>query len=559
MNKVQENEQRFSFALFSADMSAAVAMACGLWFADTGVKKEEKYLYRVVINSADSLRGSIFIGPDDPYTLAKPHNLIGKFQNGIVSLKWDKSPAGHYTAYVLERSDDGKVFHSITESPVVTVSPSDTADTRYEYAIDSLQHLFKIYHYRIRGITPFGEEGPPSNVVSGRGTPPVDQVPYISMVKNINNSSLLIRWDFPEMINDAISGFLIERSSKPKGGFSSVTENTLSSGERKFEDRHPKQVNYYRVTAVGLDGEFYPSHVYFAQLVDSLAPAFPHRLKAEVNEEGRITLSWQPNAEPDIYGYRVYKSNHKSEELVQITSKPILQASFTDQVDLHTLNETVFYSVMAVDVNQNHSPLSELLKVDLPDKIRPQPPVILPARSGPPGISLKWTPGGSEDIVRYSVYRKSGDQPQWAHIASIEASADSIYHYLDKSALPGLQTYYTVIAIDDAGLESDPAPPVSTTRVDNDLAPSIQWKKPEINREQNQITLAWTYAQPAIRFFRIYRAADHHRPVLFKTIDGEQRTFTDTMIPGKHYSYRIMALHEGGKKSFLSEVLEFQY
>src|SRR5690606_3684521 len=90
-NKVQENEQRFSFTLFSCDMAPDVARAAGLWFTDTTAKRGNKYLYRISINSADSLRGSVFIGPDEPYALPPPQNLNVEFNGLSVSLRWDRA------------------------------------------------------------------------------------------------------------------------------------------------------------------------------------------------------------------------------------------------------------------------------------------------------------------------------------------------------------------------------------------------------------------------------------------------------------------------------------
>ena len=559
VDKVKENEQRFAFALFSADMSPEVAIASGLWLTDKDVKAGEKYLYRIVINAFDSLRGSAYLGPRDPYTLPAPENLKAEFQQEVVSLKWDKSMVHCYTAYILERSLDGTLFTPVSDEPFVTVSPGDTKDSPYEYAIDSLEDLTQTYHYRVIGITPFGESSPPSATVSGKAVPSVSQVPFITAIENHDNQSLVIHWDFGENDNDAIDGFLIERSNEPNGEFTIINPKTLPPETRSFEDGDPRKVNYYRVIAKGLDSDRYASHLYFAQLIDSIPPLAPTGLDAIVSDSGSVTLTWKVNTENDILGYRIYKAFHRSEELAQVTSEPHTGTTFVDVVNLHTLNEHVYYSVMAIDINQNHSKLSALLKVTLPDKVRPQPPVCLPATNSNEGVSLRWTSSPSEDVVQYAVYRRLHGSGGWKQTGVVKATLDSTYSYRDVTSLPGEMNVYTVTAIDEAGLESEPAAPVNGLNTSESLRPAIAWKRPRVMPEDNKITLTWEYQQGQTELFKIYKATDHQRPVLFKVLQAKANELTDTIVPGKHYSYRIMAVFSDGFQSFLSEELVFQY
>jgi uncharacterized protein len=559
VNKAQENQQRFAFALFSADMSLEVARASGLLYVDKQIIKGEKYLYRVAINAGDTLRGSIFIGTDEVAHLPEPQNFKADFKGRHVSLKWDKNNLRTYTAYLLERSDDGRTFSRISDAPVVTMSPTDSEDTRHEYAIDSLDDLSKTYHYRVRGITPFGEAGPASQPVSGKSTREISQVPYITDVRSEQNISLVIEWDFPRMQNDALKGFVVERSATSSGKFSAITENLLSPETRMQQDSSPLQVNYYRVIAQGLDGNRYSSHAYFAQLVDSIPPASPTALQGHISDSGTVAIMWKPNREPDIYGYRIYKGYLQSDEFAQITSEPIQQQSYTDHVDLNTLNENVYYRVMAVDINQNHSPLSDLLKVALPDKVRPQPPAFLPVENNADGVMLKWTPGGSEDIVQYKVFRKNPGKSLWTHIKTIEGRADSLFKFLDETAAAGELNHYTVISIDDAGLESEPAEAVTGIRINRKLPPAIAWRRPSVNREENRIILSWNYQEPGTRSFKVFRSVDSNPYILLKVIPAHDKTFVDTMIPGRHYKYRIMAVFREFQNSLMSEELQFQY
>ena len=556
VNKVHENEQRYAFALFCADMVPTVAKAAGLWFTDYEVNEGEKYLYRVLINTQESVRGSIYIGTEDLYELPRPQNLKADFEENLVSLRWDKNAATHYTAYILERSENGRDYKRISDTPLVTVSPGDQEDGRHEYAMDTLKHHSITYYYRVKGLTPFGDESLPSNAVSGSVAPVVERVPYITSAENIQNSFIRVEWDFPASSNVAIRGFDLQRSPNPQGLFSSIASELIPPEVRLYQDLSPMQVNYYRIIAQGLDGEFYPSHIFFAQLIDSIPPARPADLKANAMDDGKIHLSWRPNDESDIYGYRVYKAYHQSEELAQVTSAPITRASFSDTIDLNTLNESVYYSVMAIDNNQNHSPLSALLKVTLPDKTRPQPPVLLPLESDREGILLSWVPGGSEDITGYRIYRKSQASQSWELVRTMPAGSDSIYYHKDKGG-PDI-AYYTIVSVDDAGLESPPAHPVTGSRVQT-LRPAITWRRPRINREDNQLTISWNHSQSNIQTFRLYRAVDTSPPVLFKIVQGDEAEFTDDIIPGRTYTYRIMAHFADGAKSLFSEAIKFEY
>ena len=560
VNKVRENEQRFAFALFSADMSSVVAKASGLWFTDKNIKKGEKYLYRIIIPAIDNpqaLRGSIFVSPDDVYDLSKPMNLKAEFKDQLVSLKWDKNKAAGYTAYIVERSIDGKAFVSISDAPLVTVSPTSEDETRYEYATDSLKDLTKTYYYRVKGITPFGEESKPSNVVSGKGAIVVSDVPYIKGGENIDNKSIRVSWDFPEKNNEAIKGFSVERSSKPQGSYIPLTlQKPIPPTTRTFEDKAPATVNYYRVIALGVNGEQYRSPIFLAQLVDSIPPIAPVGLKATINEFGVVELSWEPNKDSDIYGYRIYKSNNEKEEPSQITSEPIALASYTDKANVNTLNESIYYSVMAIDRNQNHSELSALLKIELPDKIKPLAPAFLPVKSSEKGVTISWTRSVSVDVTQYELYRRGPDQREWHRLKIIPTTdSDSVFQYTDESCEAGKTHSYTVTAVDEAGLESDPLLAVSGGKIDNGLREPIQWNEPLIHNDQKQVVLTWGYEQAGVKMFRIYKAEGENPATMYRSLTGEKREFTDAFVIGKQCKYRILVIFENGNKSLLSEEL----
>lgn len=555
VNKIRENDQRFSFSLFSADMSPAVAKASGLWYCDKQTKKGEKYLYRITINNSQpEVRGSLFISADQGYSLPAPQNLKAEVKGNQVSLRWEKAGIEEtYSAYVVERSVDGKNFAPLSEVPMITLSPESTQDNRYEYASDSLEHKITTAHYRVHGITPFGESGTSSKVEKVTANVMLTQVPVIHNSQSTDNKTIRIEWEFPKEQEQAIDGFSIERSSRPRGTFT-MLKPLLLPALRTYQDKTPQSVNYYRITALGKDKTKRMSPLYLAQLIDSLPPMAPAGLKAVVNDSGYVALSWEQNKEDDLYGYRVYKANHEKEEATQLTHKPIPSNQYADTINLKALNDVVYYQVMAIDKSQNHSPLSALLKVVLPDKVKPQAPSILPLTSGEKGAALSWTPSGSADVVQYTIYRRELNQAEWKPIKTIPAHrTDTIYTWTDNLS-QGIG-HYSITAIDDAGLESEPTVPVRAGKIDTRLKEPIKWKKPVLIIEQQQVKLNWQYEQSDAKAFRLFRTVENGTLLLHKTISGDQRSYSETIVPRKKYTYRMMAIFEEGKMSELSKEL----
>lgn len=555
VNKVRENDQRFSFSLFSADMSPAVAKASGLWYCDRQTKKGERYLYRItIINSQPEVRGSLFISADQGYSLPAPQNLKAGVKGNQVSLQWEKAGIENAcSAYMVERSLDGKNFAPLSETPMITLSSESTRDNRYEYASDSLENKITTAHYRVYGITPFGEHSTYSSVAKVTANVVLAQVPVIHKAQSTDNKTIRIEWEFPKEQERAIDGFSIERSSQPKGTFM-MLKPLLLPALRTYQDKTPQAVNYYRITALGKDKTKRMSPLYLAQLVDSLPPVAPTGLKAIVNDSGYVALSWEPSKEADLYGYRVYKANHEKEEATQLTHKPIPSNQYADTINLKALNDVVYYQVMAIDRSQNHSPLSALLKVVLPDKVKPQAPAVLPVTSGEKGATLSWTPGGSADVVQYAIYRRELNQAEWKPVKIIPVhGADTLYTWTDDLS-QGIG-HYSITAIDDAGLESEPTVPVRAGKIDTRLKEPIKWKRPVLAIEQQQVKLNWQYEPGDVKAFRLFRAVDNGSLLLHKTLSGELRNYSETLVPTKKYTYRMMAIFESGRMSELSKEL----
>lgn len=560
VNKVREQEQRYYFSLFSADMSPEAAKASGLWYVDSAIKANEKYLYRIQIaGESDSIKGSVFIGAKDWYSLPQPQNLKADFKSPMVSIQWEKDLFGYYTAYRLEKSLDGVAFEYLSDSPLTTISSEQSIQQSFEYASDTITHFGFEYYYRVRGISPFGELGPPSAVVKVKSQKSLTNVPFLKNGVMLNSGLVRVEWELDEEKNEAIKGFSVERADKSKGEYKSVNEKLLPSSYRNFDYLETHQINYYRIKTVSHNGDEYVSAPYLVQLIDSIPPSIPINLKVQVDDYGNVQINWEKNAEIDLIGYRVYRSNFSDEELIMLTGSPIVSNTFLDKVNVNSLQESVFYSVSAVDRNQNESSVSHRVKLILPDKIKPQAPVLLPIKSSDEGVLISWLASGSADVVRYDVYRQVTKEDSWVRIKMVDAKTDSIYSFLDNNTEGGKVCVYTIIAIDDASLESEPTVPVKGLKIDNVLQPGIEWKDFVIDKEMKTVTLHWSCEIDDVQQFRIYRAVNDEELRLYRSIDGERNHFEDRIISSKQYQYTVMPILKNGTKSRMSSLISIKF
>jgi hypothetical protein len=89
-------------------------------------------------------------------------------------------------------------------------------------------------------------------------------------------------------------------------------------------------------------------------LVDHFAPAAPEGLTI-VASEGAMNLIWNPNHEPDLAGYVLWRAILPEGDLKKITPDAIKETTYKDTVPA---GARVAYAVQAVDKAGNVSPMS---------------------------------------------------------------------------------------------------------------------------------------------------------------------------------------------------------
>jgi len=561
--KSQENEKRFTFALFAADQSLKVAEAMGLHYVDSKVVEDEKYLYRIYAHVPNEIMpldtGFIYIGPPDYAELPRPYELHGDFEEKMVTLTWNRELFEQiYTNYEVQRSNNGKEFYAIDDLPFINTAPMDKPNPRLMYRMDSLPENNLTYYYRIRGRTPFDELGPWSDTISGQSIVALKFKPAISEANVIDNKIVELRWNFPEEHNEDIEYFSLFRAGKASGNYVELVGN-LNPTTRTFTDNNPKVTNYYVVRAFNSQKNSSSSFPYLAQLIDSFPPAMPTHLKASIDTTGLVTLSWKKGPEEDILGYRVFRSNFASEEFGQMTNRPVNDTVYYETIKLKNLSRKIYYKIAVIDRNFNQSEFSEMVLLLKPDIVPPTSPLFKAPKSKKDGVQLEWINSSSKDVTKHVLYRRKANDKNWATVAVFPLT-DSVQQFTDRQITPKVLYEYIMLAVDSANNESKPCKSVFARKIDTGIRPAIEGIKTNIDEINKQIEIKWEYPYEDVKNYLIYRAVNEEPIRFYQLILAEKQLFTDKkVIINTKYKYRIKAKFTDGSESAFSEEILVEF
>lgn len=542
VNKATEQENRYSFALYAADLSTRVAEYQGLMFIDKNVKKGEKYLYRVFPSQvAEGMKQDtafFFTGVDEYLPLPSPMRLEATPNDRMVTLTWDNVyQTQFFNSFWVERSSDGKNFKRLDEMPFINTTPEGYDDAPYNYYVDTLPDNRKTYYYRVIGLSVFGESSPPSDTVEVKGINKITSVPRIIKKEATKENTVLLQWEFSNEKKELIEGFRIYRSSEYSKGFTLLADN-LSMMQNSYEDKNPLPTGYYRMQAFNSESDGGFSIPQMVQVVDSVPPVKPRGLTAKADTSGAVTLSWKPNPDKDIYGYEVYRANAAHEEFSMITHKPVRDTVFHDQIQIKTLTRHVFYKIRALDKRQNQSELSDYLKLERPDIVPPISPRFKSITPTDTGIVLTWVNSTSEDLKQQLLYRNRSGAQDWLLIKIFEA--DKLPNkWLDIPMEQGYAYRYLIIAVDSTGNESKPLKPVVAkyspkNNRDYWITPTV--KK---NKKDKQVELSWEVPAYPVGRFIIYARKPEGEWQMIDGVDGNVFTYKNSFYYDQDVEYNV--------------------
>ncbi|WP_205513251.1 hypothetical protein [Longitalea arenae] len=556
----QEQEQRFSFSLYAADNSFEGALMAGWAFVDRNVKPDEKYLYRLKTAAPakllipDSI--SVFISPSEYEPLPAVQEVIARFGNKGVVLAWDVQMLAHYFAsYYVEKSEDGGAsFKKVNGLPVSNFDNGAAKQTRM-FFMDSLKENGKEYQYRVVGLNPFGQPGPPSAIVKGMGREMLMTVPNIRNAYVDKKGVLQVNWVFDEKANKAISGFQLKRADNIKGPYENFSDTLSVASRTAAIKKELAASNYFTITALAKEGESSTSFPFLVQPEDSIAPAIPSGLKALIDTNGVVTISWNKNSEKDLMGYKVFRAQKIGEELVPLVDSVWYGTSFRDTLSLKMLNKKSYYAITALDTRFNQSAKSALVEVKKPEVIPPSPAVISKFKVEGSSITIQWISSSDADVVSHTLYRKlAGDSLSPIAVRTFQGRDTT--SYTDRELSGGSTYIYYVVAKSEGGLTT-PSEELTVATVQQASSADAQFTRmyAYTQPEKRRIEISWDHTMQEVAELRVYRAERGKQLVLWKVLPADGKGIYDTNVQtNTAYQYGVMAVFKTGAFSSMKTV-----
>lgn len=558
INESSEQQQRFGFAMFAIDQSFEAAVLAGLGYIDDNVNENEKYLYNVKIAVPEDIlqikEVGLFIAPSEILKLPEPYDFTGYYYNDAFVLIWEYDALQNfYNSYDIEKSVDGINFSKVNQVPITKLASTEISGISFT---DSITTYEKEYSYRIKGKTIFGEMSPPSNTISVIAYKKLLVAPELKENEIISDKEVIFKWEFAQDEAWKVTSFDIMRADKAIGPYDIIKED-LESKIRSFRYAKLEDINYFKIRAKGIAGDYQDSSPLMIQPIDSVPPSQPLGLTGTIDTLGVVKLSWEKNLELDLKGYTLLRANRLNQEFTRLNKQELDNTNYVDTISLKSFNEKVFYKLIAQDNRYNESLPSEVLILKRPDMISPLSPLFQGYEVTDNGISITWQNSGSEDVVRHIIYRKKQNIEQetlWENIYETNDTVTS--NYLDETVESNTKYIYTIVAVDQGNLESLPSPPIAVTTTQKLLRPEIKGLYANVDRENHFIELSWRYKELDIVEIQLFRKIGLESEfTLYETFTPQRKKFIDTsLVPNTIYAYGLKAIFNDGSISEWNEI-----
>jgi len=569
LGKFDEVNRRYGITLLLADMNFPAANSAALAFEDDAVTNGEQYLYTVELNIPADLKkevnykmGALYISGDELWKTPAVEKPLLEVQNNMVGLSWNiEHVNSFYTAYEIERSYDNITFTPVSDFPYVQLAKNKSPGFASFTDSISLPNTDSIY-YRVRGITPFGEKGPYSAIATQRNFIVAAYRPFIQLGELAGIGKVKLSWNFPDSIISNISSMQLWVSPYYNHSYVAVSEKEITAITNQLIDTVRFINNYYKLSITYKEPrQTFTSLPYLFQGEDSIPPIKPVMdMSSSIDSIGIATVRWKSNPDKDIQGYRLFRANNTTEEMIAITPHFIKDTVYQDTLALNSLTSKVYFSVVAADDFFNLSDYSDTLVLRRPDTIPPSPALIRSVRSTDSSIIISLIPSESSDLSHYLLYKMPiGNIKDTSLVRKIHAGDNTdLLEIIDTSFQEKIKYQYLLITVDSSNNSSNDLSGI--IEVDPPVKNAVEKLSGEVNKDKNKIQIHWDYKYTGVDYFMLYRAIKEGAFSMFARIDAHEFFYEDVEVQfNNRYRYKIKAVFKDGKNSKMSDTFSILY
>lgn len=379
--------------------------------------------------------------------IAKVKMVKTVLSDSLISLRWniDNKGAGFF-GRVYKQQDNQKEFLPVKYD--VIKGKDDKTGGNYFFYADKVTPGH-VYNYFIIPSDFAGNLGKPSDTTLAISANP-NSIKAIHNIKGTDSlNQIFLKWTaLPKYAY--YTGIEISKSRKSDNDF--VVLDTIPATDSTYFDKKviSNSLYYYQVKALVFPFPGFkalPASKTTVSIINkTVKPLAPNNLTAQQKEKD-ILLNWQPNIEPDIFGYYVLRGT--SLQNLEIISGILKDTTYLDNSKTLTGRNQYVYAVKAINQGQLVSDASNQTIV-VPNRAEVLPIIGgVSAIATPLGAQITWEDLKDKynGIIGYNVYRKTTTETTYK---LINETPVTYFKYLDVSAIKPEQTYEYAISVVDA-------------------------------------------------------------------------------------------------------------
>jgi len=548
LNFIQKSQilnNRFSFALLSADFDFDAAKLLGLAYEDKyeGITPLG-YIIEMAGDSTETILVSdaIIESKFDDVSMEFPPKIMNAWaKDNIANIQWDHLAQQYgYTGYWIEKSDNGIDYSRVNNQPFVVAHQNVSDDLDYASFRDTLSS--EKQHYRLVGINSFGMESKASISVlieANDMTPPIP--PQINSV-SLEDNRVVIKWNHVDINDDTYRVYILKNGSASDSAII-VNKDPIEKDVTEYLDTTElyAPITSYRIIAYDSLSNFSSSEIEIVSVVDTLPPQVPQSLRAISDSVSIVKIGWDPNLEKDLLGYYLYYANDSTEVFARKTDFTLDFNYYIDTISLKSLSSYVYYKVAAVDKKMNVSQLSDWLQVSRYDTIPPIASLIKSYQIKEDTLFLDIIPSPSQDCSEIVIQNESGGK-----ITTIKSISQGKRKWKISLSLLSQENIVSLLTQDFSGNKSlsNSISFYNKTKTEDLDCQLIDVK---FNKTKNQIYWKVDNKNSKIRILR----SKNNNP--FRTliyVENKVKKFIDNKVDkDSSYAYAIQAIANDGRKS----------